>query len=384
MVVKSKQSAPMKTMTCLLFALYSVACLGQAGNSGEILITETQRDDTYKAGETIRVEAVVQGDLVIAGGNLTVNDSVNGDLTAAGGELFLGGYVADDVRLAIGRATIDSEIGDDLIIFGGEVTLTENAIIHGNLRCTAGKINLQGKVLGDLTVKGGEVLIDGSVSGASKIIVEDLTLGPKAQFYKEVQYYAEDGEIDFNTALVGTEAQFNEDLGDESSDLSPATFGTKSLKMWIFYILSSFLVILVLHALFRKAFSNAVEELEHSWLKNFGVGLIYLIGIPLAILIAFLMVIGIPLGLFTAAVFIFSLLLGHMVGSLLLAYYFRNKKDKAWGFWTITLLALLFVVILRMLTMIPYAGIILSVVVLSITYGALTREVLHSKITTNP
>ena len=373
----------MKTMTFLLFALYSMACLGQAGNSGEILISESQKDDTYSAGETIKVDAVVQGDLVIAGGSLTVNDSINGDLTAAGGELFLNGYVADDVRMAVGRATIDSEIGDDLIIFGGEVTLTENAVVHGNLKCTAGKINMMGKVLGEMSIKGGEVLIDGSISGASKLIVEDLTIGPKAQFYKGVNYYTEEGEIDFNKALVGTEAQFNEDLGEDTSDLSMTTFGTKSIKMWIFYVLSSFLIILVLHALFRNAFSNAVEQLEHSWLKNFGVGLIYLIGIPIAILITFLMVIGIPLGLFTAAVFIFSLLLGHMIGALLLTYYFRSKQDKAWGFWTVTLLALLFVIILRVLTMIPYAGILFTIIVLSITYGALTREAIYSKRTTD-
>ncbi|WP_445386163.1 hypothetical protein ACT6NV_04990 [Robiginitalea sp. IMCC44478] len=369
----------MKTKIFLLAAFYAMACLGQTENSSEIRINETQQDDTYKAGETIMVDAVVQGDLVIAGGKLTVNDSVIGDFTAAGGELYLRGYVADDARLAFGRATIDSEIGDDLIIFGGEVTLTENAVIHGNLQCTGGKINMKGKVLGDMTVKGGEVLIDGSISGTSKIIVEELSLGPKAEFYKEVQYYSEDGEIDFNTALVRTEAQFNEDLADDASDLSMTTLGTKSLKMWLFYILSSFLVILVLHALFKDAFSNAVGDLDHHWLKHFGVGLIYLIGIPIAILIAFLLIIGIPLGLFTAAVFIFSLLLGHMVAALLLAYYLRNKKDKAWGFWMVTLIALLFVIVLRALTMIPYAGILLSIVVLAITYGALTMKVINTK-----
>ena len=369
----------MKTKIFLLAAFYAMACLGQPENSSEIRINETQQDDTYQAGETIRVDAVVHGDLVIAGGKLTVNDSVIGDFTAAGGELYLRGYVADDARLTFGRATIDSEIGDDLIIFGGEVTITENAVVHGNLKFTGGKINMKGKVLGDMTVKGGEVLIDGSISGTSKIIVEELSLGPKAQFYKEVQYYSEDGEIDFNTALVRTEAQFNEELADDASDLSMTTLGTKSLKMWLFYILSSFLVILVLHALFKDAFSNAVGDLDHHWLKHFGVGLIYLIGIPIAILIAFLMIIGIPLGLFTAAVFIFSLLLGHMVAALLLAYYLRNKKDKAWGFWAVTLMALLFVVVLRALTMIPYAGIVLSIVVLAITYGALTMKVIYSK-----
>lgn len=369
----------MKKLTTLIVALISMLSFGQAEDVKEILITTLQEDDTYLAGENIRINAKVQGDLVIAGGSLTVNDSINGDLIAAGGELFLNGYVTDDVRLAVGRATIDSEIGDDLIVFGGEVTLTENAVVHGNLKCTAGKINMRGKVLGDLSIKAGEALVDGSVSGASKIVVEDLAIGPQAQFHQEVNYYTEEGEIDFNTALVNTEAKYNEDLGEDASDLSLTTFGTKSLKNWLFYILSSFLVILVLHALFRNAFSMAVEELEDHLLKSFGVGLIYLIGIPIAILIAFLLVIGIPLGLFSAAVFIFSLLLGHMVGALLLAYYFRSKKDKAWGFWTVTLLALLVVIILRVLTMIPYLGILISVVLLSITYGALTLKVLSSK-----
>ncbi len=356
-----------------------MVAFGQTENEAEILIDQTQQDDTYRAGETITVDAVVRGDLIMAGAKLTVNDSVIGDLTAAGGELFLNGYVDDDVRVAVGRATIDSEIGDDLVVFGGEVTVTENAVIHGNLKCTAGKVNINGKVLGDLSIKGSDVLVNGSVSGTSRIVGEDLTIGSGAKFYKEVQYYDDDGAIDFSTAMVNAEAQFNEDLGDETSELSLTTLGTKSIKMWIFYILSTFLVILVLHSLFRDAFSSAVEGLENKWLKSFGFGLLYLIGIPIAIILAFLMVVGIPLGLFAAAVFVLSLLFGHMVGALLLAYYLRARNDKAWGFWSITLLALLFVVMLRLLTMIPYAGIVFSIVVLAITYGALTMKVFYAK-----
>ena len=178
----------MKTITFLLIALCSMVSFGQAENAGDILIDKTQHDDTYRAGETIKVNAVVQGDLVIAGGNLIVNDSINGDLTAAGGELFLNGYIADDVRIAVGRTTIDSEVGDDLIVFGGEVILTENAIIHGNLICFAGNIEINGEVLGTLDIKGADVLINGTIREPSKIIGEEITIGPNAKFYKDVEY----------------------------------------------------------------------------------------------------------------------------------------------------------------------------------------------------
>jgi hypothetical protein len=177
--------------------------------------------------------------------------------------------------------------------------------------------------------------------------------------------------------LVNAKAKFNEDLGEGNSQMSLTTLGTKSLKYWVTYILSSFLAILVLHALFRNAFSNAVDDLENSVLKSFGFGLIYLIGIPLMILLTFVIAIGIPLGLFATAVFVFSLLFGHLVAALLVVYYLRHSIQKNWGFWNITFLALICAIILRILTMIPYAGILISVVILSITYGALTLNVLH-------
>jgi hypothetical protein len=363
----------MKNLTIVMLVLCSVLSFSQSEERKDIVIDTVQPDDTYVAGEKITVNAAVKGDLVIAGGTMIINDSIHGDLTGAGGELSIKGAIA------VGKKTVNSDIGDDLVIFGGEIIITENARINGKLVCYGGDITINGEVMEDLDVRGGDVSINGTIRGTSKVMGEELTIGSNAKFYKDIEYWTNDGELDFKNALVNAEAQFNEDLAEEQSQLSLTTVGTKSLKLWIYYILSSFLVILVLHALFRNAFSTAVEGLEHNLLKSFGFGLIYLIGIPLVILIAFLMLIGIPLGLFATVVFLFSLLFGHLVAALLIAYYLKNRKEKNWGFWTITFIALLCAIILRVLTMIPFAGILLSVVILSITYGALTLKVFRAK-----
>tara|TARA_R110002073_G_scaffold107095_3_gene241537 strand:- start:3301 stop:4428 length:1128 start_codon:yes stop_codon:yes gene_type:complete len=369
----------MKNLTTLILVLFSILSFSQSEEKKEILIDKVQPDDIYIAGETIKVNAVVQGDLVIAGGNLIVNDSINGDLTAAGGELFLNSYIADDVRVAVGKITIDSVIGDDLVVFGGEVVITENARINGKLVCFAGDITINGEVIQELDVRAGDVSINGTIQGPSKIMGEEINIGSNTKFYKDVEYWHSDGQIDFKNSLVNSKAQFNEDLGKEKSQLSLTTFGTNSLKLWLYYVLSAFLAILVLHALFRNAFSNAVDDLENSVLKSFGFGLIYLIGIPLMILLTFVIAIGIPLGLFATAVFVFSLLFGHYVAALLVVYYLRHRNQKKWGFWSITFLALIFTIVLRVLTMIPFAGILISVVIISITYGALTLNLIHPK-----
>lgn len=369
----------MKNLTIVMLVLCSVLSFSQSEERKDIVIDTLQPDDTYIAGENITVNAAIKGDLVIAGGTMIINDSIHGDLTGAGGELSIKGAIADDVRVAGGKITVNSEIGDDLVIFGGEIIITENARINGKLVCYGGDITINGEVMEDLDVRGGDVSINGTIRGTSKVMGEEVTIGLNAKFYKDIEYWTNDGELDFKNALVNAEAQFNEDLAEEQSQLSLTTVGTKSLKLWIYYILSSFLVILVLHALFRNAFSTAVEGLEHNLLKSFGFGLIYLIGIPLVILIAFLMLIGIPLGLFATVVFLFSLLFGHLVAALLIAYYLKNRKEKNWGFWTITFIALLCAIILRVLTMIPFVGILISVVILSITYGALTLKVFRAK-----
>ena len=260
--------------------------------------------------------------------------------------------------------------------FGGEVIITENARINGKLVCYAGDLILNGEVMEGLKVHGGDVSINGTVRGASKIAGEDLTIGSNAQFHNDVEYWHSDGEINFNTALVDAEARFNEDLEEESSLTS---FGADSLKNWVVYILSAFLAILVFHGLFRNAFSNAVEGLENNLLKSFGFGLIYLIGIPLAIILAFVITIGIRLGLLAAAVFIFSIVFGQVVAAILIAYYLRKRQDKNWGFWPVTFVALGVAILLRLIGMIPYAGIAIAIIILSITYGALTLQVFRAK-----
>ncbi|MGB5692468.1 MAG: hypothetical protein WBM43_07685 [Flavobacteriaceae bacterium] len=369
----------MKNAITLLLALFSVlSVFGQAEAGEEILINESQADDYYVAGKNIRVNAVVQGDLVIAGANLMINDSIHGDLTAAGGEISVEGHIGDDVRVAGGRITIDSEIEDDLVVFGGEVVLSENALVKGKLVCHGGNVTVNGEVIEELRVSGGKVLINGTIRGRSKIAGEDLTLGSDAKFYKDVEYWHSDGKINFNYALVDANAQFNEDL-EEESQVSFIVMGITSFKKWMVYILSAFLAILVFHALFRNAFAQAVEGLKDNLLKSFGFGLLYLIGIPLAIISTFFITIGIKLGLFAAAVFVFSLLFGQVVAAILITYYLSDRMDKDWGFWPVTFIALAVAILLRLLAMIPYAGIAFAIVILSITYGALSLQVFRAK-----
>ncbi len=364
----------------LLYLMFSpIWVFAQSEDNKDILLRTEQQDDTYLAGDSILVAATINGDLVVAGRQLVINDSIYGDLTAAGSELSINQFIADDARIAVGKIIVDSEIGDDLVVFAGEVLITENAIVNGNLKCIAKKIEINGKVVGNLDIKGSTVQINGEFYGNSKLIGDDITIESQAKFYKDVEYWSLDDNIDFEGALVNGEARYNQTLEEEKSEMSLLTMGMNSFSSWIFYIVSVLLVILLIHGLLRNAFSDAVVELENKYLKSFGFGLIYLIGIPLVIAIAFMIGIGLPLGLFMTGIFIFSLLVGHFISALVIVYFIKHKREIDWNFWSISLLALLITIILRLLTNIPYVGIFLSVIILSTTYGALTLRALRTK-----
>ncbi len=70
-----------KNLTTLILVLFSVLSFSQSKQRKEFLIDKVQPNDTCIAGENIKVNAVVNSDLIIAGGIMIVEDSIHGNLT---------------------------------------------------------------------------------------------------------------------------------------------------------------------------------------------------------------------------------------------------------------------------------------------------------------
>ncbi len=386
----------MRTLLLYFGIFFTSISFAQQNESENITLSEKQNDDTYRAGETIRMEAPITGDAVFAGGTITVKDTVYADLIVAGGEINVKGYVADDIRAAGGRLIIDSEIGDDVIVAGGEVLVSESAIIHGNLINFSGEVEMNGKVMGmmksysgeievngsigkEANLFGEEVVVNGEIKGASKIAAETIIIGQNAKFGGDVSYWSEEGEIDFKNSLQGVTSTFDNSLMGDKNELSLKGFGIAAFGFWMFYIFSAFLVILLLNWSFGNFFNTAISYFDKNASKSLGYGLIYVLGFPLIILITLVTIIGIPVGVFFAGFYLFSLIFGHLVTALLLSHYLNNRSDKSWNFWTISLLALGIAAVIRLLTFIPFLGGLLSLLVIALGYGLIGYALLQKK-----
>ena len=378
----------MKNLILQFIWLFPLLAISQFKTGEDVTISTPQNDDVYLAGKDINIDAMVNGDAVVAGSYITINDSISQDLIVAGGDIIIKGYVADDIRMAGSKLIIDSEVGDDVIVAGGELTITKDAIIKGNLITVGGKTKINGVVIGMLKARAGElklngvvegdailygekIKIDGEIYGTSEIVAEDLEIGENAQFHKDVSYWTEDGQIDFKNSLVNATANLEESLMREHKEFPWKFFGIAAIGFWVFYILSAFLVILILNYAFKNLFAEAVTYIEKDLWRSLGYGLIYLFGLPLLIVLSIMILIGIPIGLFLIAVFIFSVLFGHLVGALLLTYYLEKRNGQPWGYWKTSFIALAFAIVIRLLTFIPLLGSLIAFLVMAIAYGLL-------------
>ncbi|MCP3678605.1 MAG: hypothetical protein GY721_13790 [Deltaproteobacteria bacterium] len=356
--------------------------------SGETaLISVPINDDVYVAGGKVIVEEEISEDAIVAGGSLLINGAVGQDLIIAGGSLLINGPVGDDLRAAGGEITISENIADDLIVAGGSITIDQGVTVGGDLLVAGGQVILAGVVMGDAKVFGGEVVfngtvhgntdfhtgklnLNGTVDGKTLFTTSEVTLGPDATFGGDIEYWREDGEIDFGSSSVSGTTTFNPELHftRDFSEKAPIGF----LIGWLFFSLLSGAVLILVFVLMTKTyFSQAVERLRESFWKNVGLGFLYFIVTPIIALLFFLTIIGIPLGLFIFILYLFSLFFAKVLTAIVLAKWIEIKRNVQWGKVTTFFTSVGLFIILKLLMFIPIAGWIALAIIVCAAFGAI-------------
>ncbi len=364
----------------------------QAGE--RIEISNPQNDDLYLAGQEIAISALINGDLTAAGPSIIVSDSINGDLLLAGGDILITGYIADDIRVFGGTLNIQGSCGGDLIIIGGTVNIhsTANVMgdviamggeidilgnIEGKLKTYGGKINLGGRVNKDAEIKGGELYINGVVAGNAIIAAEKLSLGSQARLENQVRYWTEGGEMSFDNAA--SHAQFDPALGEGFED---ETWGGAGFIFFlIFSLFASLLLSTLLVFVFGRYFSRGSHHFQSDFFKNFGFGILYILGIPVLIALLMVTIIGIPMGLLFLGLYLFTLVFAPTFAAVLITYWLRWRNKKEWGNWLLVLISGRIFLAFCLILFTPFVGWLIGVFVVGASFGAILSGSFQRRIT---
>jgi cytoskeletal protein CcmA (bactofilin family) len=326
-------------------------------------------DDLVLAGQNLKLDGTIEGDLISASRSLVQNGLIVGSLNSAAQNLEILGVVNGSVRAAAQNISINGQVNRNLIAFCAALNIRPDAQIEKDVTAFSGEMTLDGKIGGNLKGSVGTLIISGIVNQDVSIDADHITLMPTAQILGNFKYKSEkEAKIESGAQITGETVWTKREAKKEEKPKS--IFTGKSLITEILFLIALMITGIVLTLLFKKNAYQAKQAVRESFLKSLGLGFVFMICIPIAIIILIVTIIGIPIaiiGLFAYAILIY-------IAKIPVATFVGNRIIKALGkegepslIWSM----LLGVVILTILLNIPYLEWLIYFVVLITGFGAI-------------
>lgn len=325
----------------LLAVLVTVAFL-----PGVVAAQETRTGGTVVVGPDERVD-----DLTVFGGNVYVEGVVEGNLDAFAGNVFVNGVIEGDVDAVAGNVHVAGDVGGDVSAVGGNVVLERDGEVAGSFSAAAGTVVVRGTIDGDAEVGAGSIVVE-----STAVVGGDLTYGGALERHPDAQVggvVTQNGEV-----TVGI---------TEPVPTIPAWFG--ALYGFLANLLLGALLLLV-----APGFSREVAgRVRNEPLVAGGVGLLTLIGVPIALVLLAITIVGIPLAILGALLFATTVWIGVVYGGFALGTWLLSLVDEG-NRWAALALGLL---LLAVLGVIPFLGGLVGFVVLLLGLGSLALSLRH-------
>jgi len=383
----------------------------RTGENVSVGKAEVVDDDLYLTGDTMTVSGRVTGDVVAAGRVLTIEGVVEGDLIAAAQAIVIEGEVADDVRIAgmTLQLTDGARVGDDLFAAGFSLESGAGSLVVGKTGFTGYQAVLGGEHRQGLEASlvglrlsglfGGDV--DATVeseAGASwwtrfmrspvalPVVEPGLTVTDDARILGDLRYKS------VAEAVVGSSDQVEGEIRRSTPRPDPVErpdLGSR-LAGAVRWLVVLFLVGSTLLWLIPDKFLGVADTVASRPVVGLGWGVVTLLAFPVAMLLILVLsaVATMAFGMLTlgqAAVLV--LILGLLAEVLLAAklwmavfYLVPAIVSFAAGRWLLTrggageksryLSLLTGLSILSALTLIPYLGFLVKMLVVVVGLGA--------------
>ena len=326
-------------------------------------------DDLVITGGNIKLDGIVEGDIISACRSLVQNGLILGSLNAVSQDLDVLGEVKGSVRGFAQNINVNGKLGRNLLVFCYTLDVKPDAEIEKDITAFCGKMTLDGKLGGSLKGAVGELIISGVVNGDVSIEAEKITLMPTARIEGDFKYESEKEAKIESGAQVSGETVWTE-IDTEKEKKPKSIFTGKSIIMEMLFLLALMVTGIVLTLIFKKNAQQAKQAISNYFLKTLGLGFVFMVCIPIAILILLITILGIPIAII--ALFVYAILV--YIAKIPVATFVGEKILKALGkqgepslIWSM----LLGLVVLTLVLNIPYLEWPIYFVVLFTGFGAI-------------
>ena len=311
-------SAALTAVCCLWLASpgWALAAEVRSGPSALVAPGETVDDDLFAGGgQSVTISGHVTGDAYAVAETVIVTGSIDGDLIAAAQQVTVDGSVGGNVRAAGANVTVNGSVGHSVTGLAQHISLSSNGRVAGSVVALGQSIDAFGSVGRGMTVGGSTLQLAGPVGGPVKAWVETLSIAPTAQLASSLEYQAKQEAV-IPAGTVGGEVHFAAAPAQQPRP-EPLLNGLFDLGGLI-GLFGSFVLGALTIVLMPRASARAAEIGRQQPWQSFGLGLIILIGVPIAGLLVAITLIGIPIALSVFALYVVGIMLAWPAVALVL------------------------------------------------------------------
>ncbi len=282
-------------------------------NGETVTAADALSDDLYAAGQTVTVTGRIDGDVAAVGRVVTITGTVTGGILAAAQDVRIAGPVGRTVRAAGQSVAIESAVKIDALAAGQEIYIRQQAHIGRDLLASGQTVYVAATVDRFARLFGDRVVVSGRVGKGLRVDARQLTIMPTAQIDGDVRYSAElPADVRAGAVIKGKIERVARPMRREVRLLGlavPVVF-----RIWeaLALLLIGLVLVTVIPHGAREISTMALRRFPYSLLVGVVVLLAFpvvcallavtVIGIPLAVALAFLLVAGVyPSQVFVAA-----------------------------------------------------------------------------------
>ncbi len=310
--------------------------------------------DLYFYGNTLNLEnsSQIGGNIFVSADNVTINSQINGSayITSKNFNLNYDAYIFNDLNLNSKYAILNGQIGRNCKTKNNTFTSQSGFKVSGDFFATSNEINFAGEIIGNVNLNAKKITFN--TNDSTCIIRGDLN-------------YSSNSEINITSTNV---------YGKINHTKYKTNIGKSILNKLVSYI-SLLIYIFAINILLNKLFKNFVNKSINFNIKNlfvfFGLGLAFLIMLPIIIALLFILKITLVLACILLAIYFILLSLAIPVFINTLANKFKKKN--------IYLNILILTSILWLISLIPFVGFVFDIIITLLGFGIIIINIKQNK-----
>jgi hypothetical protein len=351
----------------LALSLPSFALERRHGDFVTLAANETVDDTLLAAGNTVRVEGVVNGDLLAFGRTVEVRGTVKGDLISCAQRTEVSGTVEGHIYTLSHSLDLEGQLGHSIYGLVQSLHVDDRGRVGEGIVVAAGDASLDGVVKRSVNIFTGSGDVSGSIGRDLTMAGGSLTLSNTARVGGNLSarvHQLKEVHIADGATIVGKR--------DIQANLRESHFTRPRFYFHQAVWFAGAMLVGWLGLLLFPGFFQATTQLVGSGWRSLGLGVGVLAGVPMAMVVAAITLVGFPVSLMLLAVYLAAIYLAKVWVGAFLGRTLLKPSGATKGDWLLGLL--LGLLILTIVGFIPYLGGLVRLGVVCLGLGAFAGQ----------